>query len=143
MEILKLLLPVFWAVVSTGVGVILYRTSSALFESKQLKDGTTRRLRLAGSVTIAALAFLGMWYATPRESLQPNLNGYAQYKVEAINRIADLAQQINDKAVDLSACLNEPQSDCRTQALDLQSLASQSEIATSSARKTAIVGKID
>lgn len=68
-ELIRLLLPVIWAVVSTLIGLILYKTSSAFFEESHQREGFKRKIRLMGSVVIAALTYLALWQSTP-SSLQ-------------------------------------------------------------------------
>lgn len=70
MDVLTLLLPVIWAAAATGIGALLYRSSRALFESSRVTQRGQRRIRLTGSVVIAALAFYGMRAATPSARLQ-------------------------------------------------------------------------
>jgi hypothetical protein len=69
MTVLRVLLPVIWAIVSTIIALLLYKTSKALFVSDEKRseneNKVRRRLSLAGSVVIAGIAFVGMKYATP------------------------------------------------------------------------------
>jgi hypothetical protein len=73
MTALRVLLPILWAIVSTVIALLLYKTSKAVFvsnETRNVKQNTVRkRLSLAGSVVIAGLAFLGMKNATPVENI--------------------------------------------------------------------------
>jgi hypothetical protein len=69
MEAITLFLPVIWAIVATALGIILYRTSAALFEDQRRSRTQTRTLRLTGSVVIAGIAFLGIRGATPADRL--------------------------------------------------------------------------
>lgn len=64
-ELIRLLLPVIWAIVSTLIGLILYKTSSAFFEESRQNEGFKRKMRLMGSVVIAALTYLALWQSTP------------------------------------------------------------------------------
>jgi hypothetical protein len=66
---LTLMLPIIWAITSTLIGMLLYRSSNALFEQESVDKQRTRRIRLAGSVVIAVVAFIGMQRATPKERL--------------------------------------------------------------------------
>jgi len=68
-ELIRLLLPIIWAIASTLIGLILYKTSSAFFEEFRQKEGSKRKIRLMGSVVIAALTYLALWQSTP-SSLQ-------------------------------------------------------------------------
>ena len=52
--------PVVWAIVATAIGLVLYKSSSALIE--QRKEGRT--IRLTGSVAIAVLTFFGLRWAS-------------------------------------------------------------------------------
>jgi hypothetical protein len=83
------LLPVIWAVVSTIIALVLYRTSSAFFMQNDVTKTRTRRIRLVGSVVIAALTFLGLRYATPTPLL-PDPAGDRQ-----VVRKADVAEATN------------------------------------------------
>ena len=65
-----LLLPMLWAIVSAAIGLILYKSSTALVAG----DGNvgpfrSKEVRLTGSVAIAALVAVGLWYATPEAAL--------------------------------------------------------------------------
>jgi hypothetical protein len=65
MEVVRLFLPVIWALVGTLIGLVLYRSSSAFFEQVKRKNGAVRKVRLVGSICIAAVVYLGLWRATP------------------------------------------------------------------------------
>lgn len=74
-DLVTLLLPVLWAIISAAIAMMLYRTSEALFESVEKSKTRTRRIRLAGSVAIAALAFYGMSKYTPSSRLTWDTRG--------------------------------------------------------------------
>jgi hypothetical protein len=74
-DLVTLLLPVLWAIISAAIALVLYRTSEALFESVERSKTRTRRIRLAGSVAIAALAFYGMSKYTPSSRLTWDTRG--------------------------------------------------------------------
>jgi HAMP domain-containing protein len=92
MRILLLLMPVIWALVATGIGLLLYKSSSALFEQEIRNTTKTRRLRATGSVAIAAAAFLGMWRATPTDTYQ------------TLEEVGRLAGEVERKLLMVSAC---------------------------------------
>jgi hypothetical protein len=75
MQILRLLLPVLWAVVSTVIGWFLYKWSTAKIESKGAA--------FTGAAVIAAAAFYGMFVATPRRLLaDPELGAASRAAAE-------------------------------------------------------------
>jgi hypothetical protein len=94
LEVLTLVLPVVWAIAATVVGLILYKTSAALFESKTTDKTRSKRIRLTGSVTIAALSFVGMWYATPSERL----------KSADMATLRAIAADIDRESLEMAAC---------------------------------------
>lgn len=53
-------LPIIWAVVSTVIALILYKSSDALFEQRFPVKSERRRVKLVGSIVIAAIVFLGL-----------------------------------------------------------------------------------
>jgi hypothetical protein len=65
MDLIRLFLPVIWALVAAAIGRLLYATSSAFFEQMKRTQEEKKRLRLVGSVCIAAIVYLGLWQATP------------------------------------------------------------------------------
>jgi azurin len=74
MQVLTLVLPILWAIVAAVIGLALYRSSAALFDSATTNASTKRRIRLTGSVAIAGFAFFAMRSATPRERLDMSHN---------------------------------------------------------------------
>src|SRR4051794_14213358 len=98
-------LPVMWAIVATAIGVILYKSSDAFFEQVNTGKGTKRQLKLAGSITIAAVAFYGMYYVTPRAALEPRPDGMRYYSKAAIDNLAGQNHEIQNKLILLAACL--------------------------------------
>lgn len=57
---IAILLPIAWAIIATIIALILYRTSDALFEQSFPGEGERRRVKLVGSIAIAAVVFLGL-----------------------------------------------------------------------------------
>src|SRR5260370_25129251 len=94
-EIKVAVLPCLWALLATVIAVSLYKTSSALFEETQGK----RRIRLTGSVTIAALAFYGLKWATPdMPKVQP---GMQTVSTVDLKRSYDVAVSLDRAALEL------------------------------------------
>lgn len=67
MSLLQIFLPVIWTVVAVLVGLVLYKTSESVVQ--------VRVARVTGSAAIAAIAFYGLYRATPRELLAPSTTG--------------------------------------------------------------------
>jgi hypothetical protein len=123
MQVLRLLLPVLWAVVATVIGWFLYKWSTAKIESK--------RLAFTGAVVIAAMAFYGMFRATPASLLlDPQLGAASRAAAE----LADTAAQADkdciarpdkprsaDAGLDKVRCANTIQ-DLRARSAQLQEL---------------------
>jgi hypothetical protein len=124
LDTLSLLLPILWALIATVVGLLLYKTSEALFESKQKDETGTKRLRLLGSVTIAALAFYGMKYATPSERLRaaPIIpEGSIVLKRNDVENLHGLTVKLDRSSLDLQGCLTTlDAADCREKIVEVQ-----------------------
>jgi hypothetical protein len=103
MDMITLVLPVIWAIVATIIGIVLYRTSSALFHSVERSKTRTRTIRLTGSVAIAAFAFFAMKLATPTERLRTT-NTVVASQIGEIERATLEAQ---------AALTNDDPSTCR------------------------------
>lgn len=87
-----LLLPIGWAIVATGIGLLLYKSSSALIQQKD----KTRTLRFTGSAAIAALAFFGLrWASHQLMDLVP---------VDNMIEIQNTAKNLDRKLLEVQAC---------------------------------------
>src|SRR4051812_25442522 len=106
LEIITLLLPVIWAVIATVIGTVLYKTSQALFEQTNYSKAGRRTIRLVGSVTIAALAFGGMWYATPSSRLGGLPQGAVIIESNDAKRMFELTTDLDRSTLELQACAN-------------------------------------
>lgn len=109
LDILSLLLPILWAVIATGIGLVLYKTSEALFESTSVSNVGKRRIRLVGSVTIAALAFYGMKLATPSDRLRvsPSVpEGAIVVKTSDVESLHNLSIKLDRAAFEAQGCVN-------------------------------------
>lgn len=103
MEAWRVLIPVAWIVVSTIVGLVLYRTSKAFFTQKDNSQGS-RQIRLTGSVVIAALAFTALWKTTPNEMLVGMSEGKILVAQDAIERAIRSTEQVVASFDRLDAC---------------------------------------
>ena len=92
MQTLLVLLPIVWALVATGIALLLYKTSATFFESKEVNATRTKRIRATGSVVIAGAAFFGMWVATPSDH------------VKKLARLHDLAQDVDRASLAIGGC---------------------------------------
>jgi hypothetical protein len=63
----RFLIPVIWSCVSAALALVLYKTSSGLFEQKSSDEKQVRRIRLVGSIVIAGAIFGALKWATPSE----------------------------------------------------------------------------
>ena len=114
MEYIILLLPVIWATTATIIGLLLYKSSKAFF-SNELKNGaTSKRIRLVGSVVIAAAAFLGMKISTPSASLDLQDEDEIQLNKSEMNQLVKNFKKLDRalmegmgcySAIDSSYCL--------------------------------------
>ncbi|WP_322418910.1 hypothetical protein [Mesorhizobium huakuii] len=104
MELLRLILPIIWALTATAIGLVLYRSSSAFFEQKRNKDGETRRIRLVGSVVIASIAFFGLQHVTPDSSLTGVPPDSILISKFELTEIQEAAEQANAAMGDLLGC---------------------------------------
>ena len=100
MEILRLVLPVLWAVVAAAVGWWLYRYSTAKLE--------TRWMAFTGAAAIAAACFYGLYRATPRSLIERVPPGVTLVDESAIERMRDLVRD-ETQAVEtaLARCVAE------------------------------------
>ena len=106
MSYITLMLPVIWAVVATGIGLLLYKSSRAVFEDSAQRQGLrNRRIRLTGSIVIAAIAFLGMERSTPRERLYELPVGSLIVQRSAIQEMYENAVEIDRLSLELAGTL--------------------------------------
>lgn len=101
----RLGLPILWLIVATGVALVLYRTSEALFEEERRDKATTRRIRLVGSGAIAAFAFVALMYATPLSKIVGLPEGSKVVSAESIAALKKARGRVNQAAVELSGCI--------------------------------------
>jgi hypothetical protein len=121
MEVFILLLPVLWASLATIIGLVLYKSSEALFEQENVKDSSTRRIRLVGSVVIAGAAFGAMYWATPRSSLELKQKDAKCASSSRVDRLTQDWTDLRQKVLDLQACLASQEiQTCQAKSQDLQ-----------------------
>jgi hypothetical protein len=112
-DIYRTLIPVLWAIVSAAIGLILYKSSSAFFERRDTKEGGVRRIRLVGSVVIAALVFIGLRQSTPTELMLGRPAGSAVVLVRDIQSTKQFLEEANSATNDLLGCATvSPASQC-------------------------------
>jgi len=104
MEFIRLFMPVIWALAGTIIGLALYRSSGAFFERTERKEGEVRRLRLVGSICIAAVVFLGIWEATPRELITGIPKDAKLIRIGDLRAVAEDLEQVNSAENSLRAC---------------------------------------
>jgi hypothetical protein len=115
-ELLRALLPVLWAVVSTFIGLVLYRSSAAFFEQTRQKPGSTRKIRLVGSICIAAIAFYGLRESTPTALLTGVPKDSQLIRSSDLQGIVEAAEQADSALLKLTACANITQpSQCQAE----------------------------
>jgi hypothetical protein len=105
MEILTLLLPAVWALIASGIGLLLFKSSEAVFESVERANKRTKRLRLAGSVLIAVFAFWGMKGATPAGRLRGREEGTIPVPISKVEESFDVATRLDRATLELSGCI--------------------------------------
>ena len=101
---LPVLLPIIWAVVATLVALALYKTSKAFFEGRSANDGgQVRRIRLVGSVVIAAVTFGALWRVTPVQDIR-NLDPTSRVEREYLAELEEAARALRIEKDRLEAC---------------------------------------
>jgi hypothetical protein len=104
MEWWRVFIPVIWAIVSTLIGLVLYKTSEAFFETRHRQDRNSRTIRLVGSAAIAGFAFFGLKWSTPEYMLR----GYSH------DHLSILLDETRSALVNLEGCASiSPPSECK------------------------------
>jgi hypothetical protein len=115
-DLLRVFLPVIWAFASTLMGLVLYRSSAALFEQTKKKDGEVRRIRLVGSIVIAAVIYLGLWKATPVDTLMIVPSGSKMLRASDLHDMVEQLREADAAFSSLEACMAiTPPSQCRAE----------------------------
>jgi hypothetical protein len=97
----------------TVIGLVLYKSSGALFEQRTHKEGGVRRIWLVGSVCIAALAFFGLRQSTPAELLTGVPSSSKVVSITELRAAREALEQANAAIVRLKACVSvTPASNC-------------------------------
>lgn len=95
-EILLVLLPMGWAVLSAIIALVLYRTSKAVLEGLSLPALKAKRASFAGSVAIFIVIFLLLRSATPGEIVVLTKAEYEMLKTSSV--------AANDATIRLASC---------------------------------------
>ncbi|MEO8450705.1 MAG: hypothetical protein ABI647_12985 [Gemmatimonadota bacterium] len=124
MDVLRLLTPVLWVIVSAIVGRWLYQTSEAFFEDVKASEGSKRTVRLVGSAMIAAVAFLGLRQATPRQNLEQIAAGSAILPPSALQQVREQLKELDRKALELQGCVAAAGSEsCSSRVMAIRNIA--------------------
>ena len=116
MDLVRATIPVVWALVGTLIGLVLYKSSSAFFEQTQKSEGSTRRIRLVGSVVIAALVFLGLRQSTPTPLLTGVPGNSKLVRSAEILGLSEVADQADAAMLSLTGCASISRPDqCRVE----------------------------
>jgi hypothetical protein len=109
MNNLTFIIPIMWVIVATAAGLILYKSSTAVFVGQNRSPDGTKRLRLAGSACIAALVFYGLKWSTPEDALHPATTSQLQ-------ELSDMLQHARNQVDQLFACTKiAPPVECKTE----------------------------
>ena len=104
-------LPIGWAILATTIGLVLFKSSKAFYESRVGDKNRQRRLRHRGSVTIAAVAFCGMWYATDQ--------GLKRYSADRQEELQKRVVEIDQLVFRIQGCITVDQHRCTGEAQEL------------------------
>jgi len=122
-EYVVLMLPVVWALVATFIGIILYRSSEAFFESVSGSRNKKKTLRLTGSVVIAVLAFYGIKSSTPGGNLYLNSPSIVQVSSEKLLNIRSKLKDYSDVMIAIESCMELDQAgNCKSQLVQQQKI---------------------
>jgi hypothetical protein len=106
------LIPVVWAIVSSALALVLYKTSSALFEQKT----DVQRLQLVGSIVIAGAIFGALRWATPTSLVTGTPRDSVIVSKKSLAAIASTIQETKNAIDRLSACTAiAPPQECRAE----------------------------
>jgi hypothetical protein len=112
MSYFPVLIPIVWAIVATGLGLLLFRSSEAVFERVQKSKSTKTKLRLVGSVTITAVVFYGLQRATPPEWLNRVPTGMQLVQSQDLAALRTAAYDADNLALEVQACIVTGSGDC-------------------------------
>jgi type VI protein secretion system component VasK len=116
-DVVPLLAPLVWAGVSVCVALVLYKTSGSFFEREGGESGGKIRLRLTGSIVIAACVFFALWKVTPEAALDTAHQRDAQNLNRKLGEVANLVTDARAQSAELQACIGEMDpSDCKQMA---------------------------
>jgi hypothetical protein len=105
LDTLTLLLPIAWAITATLIGLLLYKSSTAFFDQSTNANQQTKRIRLTGSVVIAALAFYGLKLTTPAERLLGSRKDMVTVDINALERVKDSSRTLDRAVLEVQGCV--------------------------------------
>lgn len=116
-----LLLPVTWAAIAAVIGLMLYKSSEAIFENLQVKSGQKKTFRVAGSALIAGLAFYLIREATPVQNLYLDSRGIVSVSTESLKYVRGSLDDMSKALIESEACMELDQvGGCKSKISDVQ-----------------------
>lgn len=112
----RFIIPLLWALVSAALALLLYKTSNGLFEQVSSDREQTRRIRLVGSIVLAAAIFVALKWATPEAIVTGQLRGSAIIPKSKLHSSAGAMQGLRNSFDRLEACASiSTMQDCRSE----------------------------
>lgn len=119
---IPIILPLVWVVVSTVIALILYRTSEAFFEQKVSGRHGAKRIRLVGSVVIAAVVFLGLARFTPVGRFDEKVSNESRVSTAALDDQEEAIVGVRQAFEETKACSAlASMSECQARITELES----------------------
>ena len=120
MQIFLSILPVIWLFAAACAGLVLYKSGAAIVDWNHGDARTKKKVMLGGSTAIAAVAFFGMNYMTPKSVLTPVPVGTTNVQAEKLKFSQRLAGEVDDGTQDLITCLKvEKMGECLRRASEV------------------------
>src|SRR5664279_2871828 len=112
----RFVIPVIWAFVSAGLALLLYRTSSGLFEQQIKDEKQGRRIRLVGSIVLAGAIFGALKWATPDSLVTGQPSGSVLLSKKSLSSSRGALQETRNALDKLKACASiSPPQECRAE----------------------------
>jgi len=93
-----------------------------LFDKSDTNEKQRTRIRLTGSVTIAALAFYGLKLATPAERLLGSRQNTVNIEISAVTNFQESARRLDRSVLEIEGCVTTEVDDvCKRKIVDLKS----------------------
>lgn len=106
-DLVPLLAPLVWAIVSTVIALLLYKTSEGIFTHGGGEGDTKNRLRLTGSVVIAGCVFFALWKTTNPAVMQTGSEKSQGAQARTFQQIANEATEAQLALGELQACIQQ------------------------------------